>query len=129
MNPLPVLACQFFKINYLHTSKNTLFQDSSSNIVIKSDIIIIGMNTATKIRYLFKIYKNLEKLTHFRPVLRTETYQFECITQRNSIKTSYYDQRMTEHYVPLKIPINSNTTTNFSPKKQPRGTDGPVPAK
>ena len=36
---------------------------------------------------------------------------------------------MTEHYFPLKIPINSNTTTSFSPQKQTRGTDGPVPAK
>ena len=25
MNPLPVLTCQFFKINYLHTSKNSLY--------------------------------------------------------------------------------------------------------
>ena len=32
MNPLPVLACQFFKKYYLHTSKNTLFQGSRSNI-------------------------------------------------------------------------------------------------
>ena len=32
MNPLPVLACQFYKINYLHTSKNNLFQDSRSYI-------------------------------------------------------------------------------------------------
>ena len=32
MNPLPVMACQLFKINYLLTSKNTPFQDSRSNI-------------------------------------------------------------------------------------------------
>ena len=32
MNPLPILACPFFKTNYLHTSKNTLIQDSRSNI-------------------------------------------------------------------------------------------------
>ena len=31
-----------------------------------------------------------------------------------------------EHYFPLKIPLISNTTTSFNPKKQPRGTDGPV---
>ena len=31
MNPLLVLPCQFFKINYLHSSKNTLFPDSKSN--------------------------------------------------------------------------------------------------
>ena len=36
---------------------------------------------------------------------------------------------MAEHYFPLKIPINSNKTTSFSAEKQPRGTDGPVPAK
>ena len=29
---LPVLVCQLFKINYLHTSKNTPFQVSRSNI-------------------------------------------------------------------------------------------------
>ena len=32
MNPLPVLACEFFKINYLLTSENTSFLDSRSNI-------------------------------------------------------------------------------------------------
>ena len=32
VKPLPVLACQLFKINYLRTSKNTPFQDSRSNI-------------------------------------------------------------------------------------------------
>ena len=52
-----------------------------------------------------------------------------CIAQGNNIKTSYYVQRMTEHYFPLKIPITSNTIMGFSPEKQPRGTDGPVPAK
>ena len=47
----------------------------------------------------------------------------------NNIKTSYYVKRMTEHYFPLKIPINSNTTTSFSPEKQAKGTDGRIPAK
>ena len=32
MKPLPVLACQFFKINYLHALKTHFFQDSRSNI-------------------------------------------------------------------------------------------------
>ena len=40
------------------------------------------------------------------------------------MSTSYYVQIMTEHYFPLKIPTNSNTTTSFSPEKQPRGTCG-----
>ena len=40
-----------------------------------SAIIIIVMNFDKKISfYLFKILKKLEKLTHFRPALRTETY-------------------------------------------------------
>ena len=68
-------------------------------------------------------------MTHFRTALRTETYKFDFIAQRNDIKTSYYVQTMTEHYFRLKIPINSNATTSFSLEKQPRGTYGPVPAK
>ena len=74
MNPFPVLACKFFKINYLHTSKNTLFRTVDLILIVKSDIIIIVMNTDKKISYLFKIYKNSQKLTYLRPSLRTETY-------------------------------------------------------
>ena len=87
------------------------------------------MNTDKKISFLFKVYKKLEKLTHFRPSLRTEAYYIVYIAQQNNIKTSYYVQRMTEQYFPLKIPINPNTTKSSSPEKQVMGTDGPVPAK
>ena len=73
MNPLPVLACQFFKINYLHTSKNTIFRRVYLILLVKSGIILIGMNTDKKISFLSKIYKKIENLTHFRPALRTET--------------------------------------------------------
>ena len=40
-----------------------------------------------------------------------------------------YVQRMAEHYFALKIPINSNTTTSYSPDKQPMDTGWPVQAK
>ena len=66
------------------------------------------MNTVKKIFFFILNLQKLEKLMQ---------------------NTSYYVQRMTEFYFPLKIPIISNTTTSFSPKKQPRGTNGPVPAK
>ena len=71
-------------------------------MVVKSDkiIIIIVMNTDKKIIFFIWNLQNLEKFTHFRPVLRTETYSFEYIAQRNNIKTSYYVKRMTEHYFP-----------------------------
>ena len=60
-NPLPVLAYQFFKISYLHTLKNTLFRTVDLILIVKSNsIIIILMNTDKKIRFLFKIYKNLK---------------------------------------------------------------------
>ena len=72
MNPLPILPCQFFKINYLHISKNTLFRSVDLILVVKSDIIISVMNTDKKIKFLFK--KKLEKLTHFSAGLWTETY-------------------------------------------------------
>ena len=49
MNPLPVLACQFFKMNYLHTSKNTLFKRVHLILKVKSDIIINVMNIDEKI--------------------------------------------------------------------------------
>ena len=46
MNPLPVLACQFFIINYLHSSKGILFQHTVDLIlIVKLDIIVIVMNT------------------------------------------------------------------------------------
>ena len=35
MSTLPVLASQFFRINYRHASRNILFHDSRSNIDIK----------------------------------------------------------------------------------------------
>ena len=41
MNPLRVLACQFFKINYLHTSKTPFFRTVDLILIVKSDIIII----------------------------------------------------------------------------------------
>ena len=64
------------------------------------------MNTNKKISFLVKIYKKkIEKLTHYRPALRTETYQFEYIAQRNNVKTSYYVKRITSHYFPLKIQV------------------------
>ena len=77
MGPLPVLACQFFKINLLHTSKTPFFRAVDLILIVKSDIMIIVINTDKKISYfLFKIYKKLEKLTHFMPALWTETYKF-----------------------------------------------------
>ena len=87
------------------------------------------MNTDKKIFFFISNHQKLEKQTHFRSGLRSETYSFEYIEQRNNIKTSYYVKRIMEHYFPLKIHINSNTTTSFSPMKQPRGTDGPLQAK
>ena len=58
MNSLPALACEFFKTNYLHTSKNTLFRTVDLILIVKSDIITIVMNTDEKISFSFKIYKN-----------------------------------------------------------------------
>ena len=58
MNPLLVLACQFFKINYLHPSKNPFFRTVDLILIVKSDIIIIVMNADKKIFFLFKIYKS-----------------------------------------------------------------------
>ena len=58
MNPLPVLACQIFKINYLHTSKTPLFRTVDLILIVKSNIIIIVMNTDKKISFVSKIYKN-----------------------------------------------------------------------
>ena len=57
-------------INYLHSSKNTLFRKVDLILIVKPDIIIIVMNTDKKIS-LFKIYKTS---THFRPTLWAETY-------------------------------------------------------
>ena len=116
MSPLPVLARQFFKINYLHTSKNTFFRAVDLILISKSDIIIIVVNTDKKIRFFYLKFTKLKKLklTHCRPAHRTETY-FEYIAQwKKTYNTSYYVQNMTEHYFPLEMPINSNTTTSFA---------------
>ena len=74
LDPLPVLASQFFKIDDLHTSKNTLFRTVDLILIVKSDIIIILMNTDYKKSFFIKNLLKLEKLTHFRPFLQTETY-------------------------------------------------------
>ena len=79
------------------------------------------MNTNKKVSFLFKVYKKIEIVRHFRPDLRTETYLYECIAQQNNIRTSYYVHKMMEHYFPLKIPINSNTNSR---EKQPRAIMG-----
>ena len=71
MNLLPVLACQLFKINYLHI----FFHDSRSNIDSLAQYKIIVMNIDKKICFYLKFtQKNLEKLTHSRPALWTKTY-------------------------------------------------------
>ena len=58
MNPLPNLAFQYFKINYLHVLRKTsFFRTVDLILIVKSDIIIIVMNTDKKISLLFKIYK------------------------------------------------------------------------
>ena len=51
MNPLPVFGMSIFKINYLHTSKNTPFQEVNLILEVKPDIIIIVMNTDEKISF------------------------------------------------------------------------------
>ena len=43
-------------------------------LVVKSNIIIIMMNTDKKISFFIKKLQKLEQLTHLRPTLRTETY-------------------------------------------------------
>ena len=48
LNPLPVLACQFFNINYLHTSKTHFFGTVDLLLIVKSDIVIILMKTDKK---------------------------------------------------------------------------------
>ena len=59
MNPLPFLACHFFKIIYLHSLKKTpLFRTVDLILIVKSDIVIIMLNADKKISFLFKIYKN-----------------------------------------------------------------------
>ena len=73
------------------------FRTIDLKLTVESNIIITVMNADKKISYLFKIYKKLEKLMHFRPALQTETYPFEYIAHRNKIKTSYYVQRMAEY--------------------------------
>ena len=51
MNTLPVLGSQFFKINYLHTSKITLFHNSRANIDIYKKKII-ALKTDQNVFYL-----------------------------------------------------------------------------
>ena len=113
MNPLPSLACQFNSLKWtIYTVRKTLiFRTVGLILIVQPDIIFTVINTDKKRSFLSKIYKSLKKLTHFRPgALWTGTYYFEYIAQRNNIKTSYYVQRMTEHYFRSKIPINSNQT-------------------
>ena len=124
MNPLPFLACKFFKKDFLHSSKTPIFRRVDLILKVKPNIIIILMNTDKKISFLFKIYKNSKN----RPILGLP-FGLKPIAQRNNIKTSYYVQRMRDHYYQLKIPINSNTPTSSSLEEQPRGTYRPVPAK
>ena len=74
MNPLPVLACQFLKINYLYTSKTPFFRTVYLILIVKSDIIIIVMNTVKKVSFFILNLQKLEKLTYFMYVLWVETY-------------------------------------------------------
>ena len=60
------------------------------------------MNTDKIKSFFIYIFLKTWKLMHFRPVLLTETYKFECIAQQSNIKASYYVQRMAEHYFRLK---------------------------
>ena len=52
-NPLPVLAFQFFKMNYLHTSKTPFFRTVDLILIVKSNILIIVMNTDKKVSSFF----------------------------------------------------------------------------
>ena len=45
MNTFPVLASQFFKINYSNTLKNTIFTTVDLMLIVKPEIIIIASNT------------------------------------------------------------------------------------
>ena len=74
MNPLPVLACQFLKINYLYTSKTPFSRTVDLILIVKSYIIIIVINTVKKRSSFILNLQKLEELTHFMPVLRAETY-------------------------------------------------------
>ena len=53
-------ASQFFKINYLHTSKNTFYQDSRSNMnsYVRYYKYCDEHWQEKKLFFLFKIYKN-----------------------------------------------------------------------
>ena len=53
--------------------KNTLFR-TVLILIVKSDIIFIVTALTGKLDFYLKFTK-LEKMTHFRPALRTETYQ------------------------------------------------------
>ena len=51
MNPFPVLACLLFKVIFLHTSKTPFLRPVDLILIVKSDIIIIVMNTDKKISF------------------------------------------------------------------------------
>ena len=87
INPLTNLACQLFNINYLQIWKTPFFGTVDLVLIVKPNIIIIVMNTDKQIRFIENLQK-LEKMTHFRPALWTETYSFEYIAQWNNMKTS-----------------------------------------
>ena len=53
MNLLSVLACQFFKINYLQTSKTPYFRTVDLILIVKSNIIVYVMNTDKKISFFY----------------------------------------------------------------------------
>ena len=57
MNLLPVLACQFFKINFLYTYKTPFIRIEDLILKVKSDIVIILMNTDKKIFLHLKFTK------------------------------------------------------------------------
>ena len=57
INPLPVLACQFFKINCFHTSKTPFFRTVDLILNVMHDIIIIVMNTDKKMHFYLKFTK------------------------------------------------------------------------
>ena len=57
MKSLPVLACQFLKINYFTLWKPPFFRAVDLILTVKYNIIIIVMNTDKKISFLFKMYK------------------------------------------------------------------------
>ena len=65
MNPLPVLACQFFKKTIYTVRKTPILRRVDLISIVKPNIIIIVMNTDKKISFFIENLQKLEKIDAF----------------------------------------------------------------